>query len=50
MEYWISTSDAADNAYLKQFQDKGMSLRDAVVAAAEEAPFGVEALKLKDAA
>ncbi len=50
VEYWISTSDAADNAYLKQFQDKEMSLRDAIIAAAEAAPFGVEALKLKDAA
>lgn len=50
IEYWISTSDAADNAYLKEYQENGMSLRDAVVAAANAAPFGVEALKLKDAA
>lgn len=46
VEYWISTSDAADNSYLQSFIDKGMNLREAIIAAAEEAPFGVEVLKM----
>lgn len=46
VEYWISTSDAADNAYLEKFLQKGMSLQEAVIAAAKAAPFGVEALRL----
>ena len=46
LEYWISTSDAADNAYLQKFIQKGMKLQEAVVAAAKAAPFGVEALQL----
>jgi type-IV secretion system protein TraC len=47
IEYWISTSDAADNVFLKSFLDQGLSLRQAVEAAAKEAPFGAEALKMK---
>lgn len=46
VEYWISTSDAADNAYLQKFVQKGMTLQEAVIAAAEAAPFGIEALQL----
>lgn len=48
VEYWISTSDAADNAYLQKFLDSGLSLKEAVVKAAELAPFGIEAKKMLD--
>lgn len=50
IEYWISTSDAADNVYLKSLVDKGMSLKLAILTAARDAPLGVEAMSLKAAA
>lgn len=50
IEYWISTSDAADSTYLQSFVDKGLSLEDSILAASESAPFGVDALRTGKAA
>lgn len=50
VEYWISTSDAADNTYLQSFVDRGLSLQDAISSAADSAPYGVEALRVKGGA
>lgn len=50
VEYWISTSDAADNVYLQSLLNRGMDLKEAVVEAAKMAPFGVEDLKMRAAA
>ncbi len=50
IEYWISTSDNADNTYLQKLMDKGLSLEEAVLEAARTVPFGVEALNLTAAA
>lgn len=50
LEYWISTSDAADNTYLQSLEEKGMSLQEAVVEAAKVAPFGFESLQSQVAA
>lgn len=51
LEYWISTSDARDNLYLEELrQNKLLSLSEAVLLAAELAPFGVASLKQKASA
>ncbi len=47
VEYWISTSDAADNNYLQSLRDGGLTLQEAIVAAAEHAPFGVEVMQMR---
>jgi type-IV secretion system protein TraC len=44
-EYWVSTSDARDNQYLELLQSQGLSLEEAVLRAAEEAPFGIATMK-----
>lgn len=41
IEYWLSTSDAADNAHLADLRARGMSLIDAIRQAAEQHPNGV---------
>jgi len=41
VEYWLSTSDAADNAYLSELQAGGLSFVEAVRLAANECPSGV---------
>lgn len=40
-EYWLSTSDASDNAYLQKLQEEGLSLVDAIEKAAITYPNGV---------
>jgi type IV secretory pathway VirB4 component len=45
LEYWISTSDARDNQFIKKLLGDGKSLQDALIQAAEVAPFGVAQLK-----
>ena len=45
VEYWISTSDARDNQYLESLVDSDLSLEEAVLKAAEDAPFGVATMK-----
>jgi len=45
LEYWISTSDARDNQFLKSLMDKGESLQNAIREASILAPFGVEQMK-----
>jgi len=40
-EYWLSTSDAQDNAHLMKLKKDGLSLTDAIKAAASEFPNGV---------
>jgi type IV secretory pathway VirB4 component len=40
-EYWISTSDAADNRYLQSLRDEGLSLVDAIEKAAWVYPNGI---------
>lgn len=41
VEYWISTSDAKDNKYLRELIDSGSTLESAIHAAAKAYPFGV---------
>lgn len=40
-QYWISTSDPRDDAYIQRLQSKGYSLEEAIAEAAISAPFGV---------
>lgn len=40
-EYWLSTSDAEDNRYLKELRDSGLSLVQAIDLAAKTYPCGV---------
>jgi len=46
LEYWIATSDSADNVYLQSLVGGGMDLKAAILKAANDAPFGVEAMKM----
>ncbi len=41
LEYWISTSDARDNEYIKTQIASGLTLAQAITRAAEVLPFGV---------
>lgn len=41
IEYWLSTSDAQDNAYLAKLREEGLTLSEAVKKAALDFPFGV---------
>ena len=41
IEYWLSTSDAADNKYIADLKAQGLSLVDAIEKAAQEYPEGV---------
>lgn len=50
LEYWIATSDSADNVYLQSLMNEGLDLKSAVLRAAKEAPLGVEAMNLRIAA
>lgn len=50
LEYWISTSDARDNHYLSEQIHQGLSLKAAILNAAEYAPFGIASMKQKEAA
>lgn len=45
VEYWISTSDSRDNQFLESLCDKGKTLQEAILEAAEVAPFGVATIK-----
>lgn len=45
LEYWISTSDSRDNQFVKKLMDEGQALQEALVRAAELAPFGVAQMK-----
>ncbi|HWU43118.1 MAG TPA: hypothetical protein VN132_06760, partial [Bdellovibrio sp.] len=47
LEYWIATSDSADNVYLQSLMSEGLDLKSAVLRAAKEAPLGVEAMNLR---
>lgn len=50
-EYWLSTSDAQDNAYLAELRTQGLGLVQAIEKAAEEYPHGVAIGRVaKDAA
>ncbi|MGZ3772730.1 MAG: TraG/VirB4 family ATPase [Pseudobdellovibrionaceae bacterium] len=50
LEYWIGTSDSADNFYLQSLMQGGLDLKTAILRASKEAPFGVEAMKVGVAA
>jgi type-IV secretion system protein TraC len=41
IEYWLSTSDSQDNAYLAKLREEGPTLSEAVKKAALDFPFGV---------
>lgn len=43
IEYWISTSEADDNAYIDKLCLSGLSLEEAILKAATDAPSGVAA-------
>jgi conjugal transfer ATP-binding protein TraC len=43
LEYWLSTSDAEDNAYLERERKKGLTLTEAIEKAAHEIPTGIAA-------
>lgn len=45
IEYWLSTSDAQDNAYLNDLRQQGLSLGQAVKQAASVCPCGVSISK-----
>lgn len=49
-EYWLSTSDSADNYYLNELRTKGLSLVDAISTAANTFPNGVGQGKSLEAA
>lgn len=46
-EYWLSTSDAADNRYLQELRDTGLSLVSAIEMAARTYPNGIAEGKAK---
>lgn len=50
LEYWISTSDARDNAFLNELISKGRSLEAALREAAAVAPFGTASFENRRAA
>lgn len=50
LEYWLSTSDARDNEFLRGLIEKGFKLTDALKIAAKEYPFGVASGKIKEVA
>ncbi|MGE3386020.1 MAG: TraC family protein [Bdellovibrionales bacterium] len=45
LEYWISTSDARDNQFLENLKLKHQSLEEALMEAAQVAPFGIASTK-----
>lgn len=45
LEYWISTSDSRDNQFIKNLMDQGQTLQEALIRAAEVAPFGVAQMR-----
>jgi len=51
LEYWLSTSDARDNEFLRTLMEtKGLRLANALKVAAKEYPFGVASGKIKEVA
>lgn len=40
-EYWLSTSDSQDNAYIENLRNSGLSITEAIIQAAREHPTGV---------
>ena len=47
IEYWLSTSDAADNKYIADLKAQGLSLVDAIEKAAKEYPEGISSRKVE---
>lgn len=48
LEYWLSTSDAQDNAHLNQLKEQGNDLVTAIRIASAEYPMGIAAGKVKE--
>ncbi len=46
LEYWISTSDSKDNQFLQKYVSDGKTLQEALIIAADLAPFGVAQMKV----
>ena len=49
-EYWLSTSDAQDNAYLAKLRTEGLTLVQAIEQASNDFPKGVAVGRIKEAA
>jgi conjugal transfer ATP-binding protein TraC len=47
LEYWLSTSDAQDNAYLSQLKEQGSDLVTAIKNASADYPMGIAAGKVQ---